>query len=128
MAAARAARGIAVIGAGPVGLAAAAHLLERGLEPLLLEAGPDVAASVRDWGHVRLFSPWQYNVDRAAERLLEANGWTAPARQALPSGAELYQRYLRPLSSIVEFRLRNLTSRGAGCADESLRPPRRRSV
>jgi cation diffusion facilitator CzcD-associated flavoprotein CzcO len=34
---------VVVIGAGPVGLAAAAHLLDRGLEPLVLEAGPQVA-------------------------------------------------------------------------------------
>lgn len=30
---------VVVIGAGPAGLAAAAHLVERGIEPLILEAG-----------------------------------------------------------------------------------------
>ncbi|WP_210212800.1 FAD-dependent oxidoreductase, partial [Mesorhizobium sp. M7A.F.Ca.ET.027.03.2.1] len=30
---------VAVIGAGPVGLAAAAHLVERGITPLVLERG-----------------------------------------------------------------------------------------
>ncbi|MGF9648250.1 NAD(P)-binding protein [Pseudarthrobacter oxydans] len=37
---------VAVIGAGPVGLAAAAHLLERGLEPLLFEAGPTAGTAI----------------------------------------------------------------------------------
>ncbi|MGZ8634649.1 MAG: FAD-dependent oxidoreductase, partial [Solirubrobacteraceae bacterium] len=69
---------VAVIGAGPVGLAAAAHLLSRGLEPLIFEAGDSVGASVRDWAHVRVFSPWAFNIDPAAADLLEAHGWTAP--------------------------------------------------
>ncbi len=30
---------VAIIGGGPVGLAAAAHLLERGIEPVILEVG-----------------------------------------------------------------------------------------
>ena len=60
---------VAIIGAGPVGLAAAAHALERGLTPLVLEAGPRIGHAVRQWGHVRMFSPWTYNTDRAAERL-----------------------------------------------------------
>ncbi|OMQ11494.1 hypothetical protein A7K94_0221805, partial [Modestobacter sp. VKM Ac-2676] len=69
---------VVVIGAGPVGLAAAAHLLEQGLQPLVLEAGAQVGAAVRAWGHVRLFSPWEYDVDEAAVRLLEATGWESP--------------------------------------------------
>jgi hypothetical protein len=95
---------IAVLGAGPVGLAAAAHLLERGLQPLVLEASDEVAASVRDWGHVRLFSPWRFNVDKAALRLLEASGWQAPPPDALPTGDELYQQYLRPLAELPALR------------------------
>ena len=31
---------VAILGAGPVGLAAAAHVLERGMQPVVLEAGP----------------------------------------------------------------------------------------
>jgi 2-polyprenyl-6-methoxyphenol hydroxylase-like FAD-dependent oxidoreductase len=37
---------VVVVGAGPQGLAAAAHLLERGLTPLVLEAGPTPARAV----------------------------------------------------------------------------------
>jgi thioredoxin reductase len=95
---------VVVIGAGPVGLAAAAHLGERGIESVILEADADVGASPRDWGHVRLFSPWRYNVDRAAARLLEAAGWRAPAPDALPTGAELHDLYLRPLANLPSIR------------------------
>lgn len=89
---------VAVLGAGPVGLAAAAHLLERGLTPLVLEAGPSVGANLATYRHVRLFSPWQYNVDKAARRLLEAHGWKAPANDALPTAGELLDDYLAPLA------------------------------
>ena len=75
---------IAVIGAGPVGLAAAAHLLERGLEPLIFEAGRRPGAAIEQWRHIRLFSPWRFNTDAAAVRLLEAAGWEAPRPTALP--------------------------------------------
>ncbi len=90
---------VVVIGAGPVGLAAAAHLLERGLTPLIFEAGPSAGSSIRSWQHVRMFSPWRYNVDRAARRLLEAEGWTAPGAQELPTGRDLIERYLEPLAA-----------------------------
>lgn len=95
---------VAVIGAGPVGLAAAARLLERGIEPLVIEAAADVAASPRDWGHVRLFSPWQYNVDKSAVKLLEATGWQSPPPDDLPTGHELYRHYLQPLAAVASIR------------------------
>ncbi|MCZ2837517.1 FAD-dependent oxidoreductase [Modestobacter sp. VKM Ac-2985] len=94
---------VVVIGAGPVGLAAAAHLLEQGMEPLVLEAGDQPAAAVRDWGHVRLFSPWEYDVDDAAVRLLEQTGWESPDRTALPTGTELVERYLAPLAATPQL-------------------------
>jgi glycine/D-amino acid oxidase-like deaminating enzyme len=96
---------VAVIGAGPQGLAAAAHLLERGLEPLVLEAGDGPASAVSEWGHVRLFSPWPELVDKAAARLLEPAGWTAPA-SGYPTGAEWVARYLRPLAGTLGNRVR----------------------
>ena len=89
---------VVVIGAGPVGLAAAAELLEQGLTPLVLEAGDDVAASVREWGHVRLFSPWEWVVDPAAQRLVEKDGWTSPGPERYPTGAEWVGEYLAPLA------------------------------
>ena len=100
---------VAVIGAGPVGLAAAAHLIERGLEPLILEAGPTPAAAIEQWRHIRLFSPWQYNTDAAAVRLLDATGWEAPEATALPTGGELIDHYLTPLAALPAIASRLLT-------------------
>jgi hypothetical protein len=93
------AKSVAIIGAGPVGLAAAAHVLERGMTPIVLEAGPEPAHAVRQWQHVQLFSPWEYNVDKAAERLLSSTGWNSPEPQVYPTGAELLERYLDPLAT-----------------------------
>ena len=61
---------VAVIGGGPVGLAAAAHLIIRNIPVKLYETGDTIAANVRDWGHVRLFSPWSINTDQAAKAIL----------------------------------------------------------
>jgi hypothetical protein len=91
---------VVVIGAGPVGLAAAAHLLDRGLEPLVLEAGPQVGANIAQWGHVRLFSPWCLALDPVSVRLLDQAGWTGPDPDALPTGADLLERYLQPLAAV----------------------------
>jgi NADPH-dependent 2,4-dienoyl-CoA reductase/sulfur reductase-like enzyme len=93
------ARTIAVIGAGPVGLAAAAHALERGLKPLVIEAGPEVGHTVRQWGHVRMFSSWEHNIDQTSGRLLDQAGWNRPDPAAYPTGAELIERYLDPLAT-----------------------------
>lgn len=94
---------VAIIGAGPVGLAAAAHLIERGIEPLLFEAGPKVAEHFRQYGHIRLFSPWRYNVDRATSRLLQKHGWIEPDPGELPTAGEMVDRYLEPLAGLPEF-------------------------
>lgn len=96
---------VVVIGAGPLGLAAAAHLLERGLEPLVLEAGDGPASAVTEWGHVRLFSSWPELVDEAAARLLARSGWTAP-ESGYPTGTEWVARYLRPLADALGDRVR----------------------
>lgn len=94
---------VVVIGAGPVGLAAAAHLSERGLDFLVLEAGEQVGAAIRQWGHVRVFSPWQFDTDPAARRLLEPSGWTAPDPDSLPTGRELVESYLEPLAALPQI-------------------------
>lgn len=94
---------IAIIGAGPVGLAAAAHLIQRRLPVKVYEAGTTVGANVRDWGHVRLFSPWEYNTDTAARALLQSHGWQEPPGKAMPTGSDLYDAYLKPLAETPEM-------------------------
>ena len=91
---------IAVIGAGPIGLAAAAHLVERGVPVRVYEAGGTVGANIRDWAHVRVFTTWEQNVDPASRRLLEATGWRLDEPQKIPTGGDLYRDYLEPLSRV----------------------------
>lgn len=95
---------VVVIGAGPQGLAAAAHLVERGLEPMVIEAGSQAAGAVRQWGHVRLFSRWDELVDPAAARLLSATGWSAPA-SGFPRGIQWVEQYLQPLADALQGRV-----------------------
>jgi len=95
---------IAVIGAGPVGLAAAAHLTERGESFVVLEAGSRAGHAVLQWGHVRVFSPWRYNTDQAALRLLESAGWSRPRADVLPTGREIVEQYLEPLANVLTTR------------------------
>ncbi|MFC9860201.1 MULTISPECIES: NAD(P)-binding domain-containing protein [unclassified Streptomyces] len=101
---------VVIIGAGPVGLAAAAHLVERGIAPLVLEAGPSAASAVRDWSHVRLFSPWGEVTDPAAEKLLAPTGWVTPDAAAYPSGGDWAERYLQPLADVLGDRVRYRTT------------------
>ncbi|WP_328498962.1 NAD(P)-binding domain-containing protein [Streptomyces sp. NBC_00414] len=91
---------VAVIGAGPIGLAAAAHLAERNVPFVVLEAGDTAAAAVRSWSHVQLFSPWEYNTDPAARRLLAEAGWQEPDASELPTGGDLVKQYLQPLAEL----------------------------
>lgn len=97
---------VVVVGAGPVGLAAAAHLLERGIEPVVLEAGPAAGASVRQWHSVRLFSRWAEVVDPVAEKLLAPTGWQHPDPDTFATGAEWADHYLQPLADVLGGRVR----------------------
>ena len=94
-------RRVAVVGAGPVGLAAAAHLVEYGLLPVVFEAGETIAANLESYRHVRLFSPWRFNIDGAARRLLERSGWAAPPLDDLPTAGEIVDGYLAPLAALA---------------------------
>ena len=94
---------VAVIGAGPIGLVAAAHLVSRGETPLVFEAGEAVGASIRRWAHVRLFSPWKYLTDPVSRGMLEPSGWTLPDPEALPTGGELVERFLEPLAALPQI-------------------------
>lgn len=100
---------VVVIGAGPQGLAAAAHLAERGVDVVVLERGEGPAAAVSEWGHVRLFSAWPELTDAAARRLLESTGWSAPA-SGYPTGAEWVNEYLAPLADVLGEQVRYATT------------------
>jgi len=91
---------VAIVGGGPAGLAAAAHLTVRNIPFILFEAGESVVSNILSWQHVRVFSPWRYNIDKAAKELLSASGWMSPDEEALPTGKELYENYFRPLSNL----------------------------
>ncbi|MFF2753615.1 NAD(P)-binding domain-containing protein [Psychrobacillus sp. NPDC058041] len=95
---------IAIIGAGPVGLAAAAHLANIGESFILLESAESVGRNILNWGHVRLFSPWQYNIDKIAKKILDKHGWSAPSLEQLPLGSELVSKYLEPLAKVPEIK------------------------
>jgi thioredoxin reductase len=111
---------VAVIGAGPVGLAAAAHLVARNVPVRLYEAGETIGAHVRSWDHVRLFSPWRFNIDEASKGILLKRGWRAPPGDVLPTGHDLYAAYLEPLAQTPELsrvietgaRVRRISRRG----------------
>ncbi|NUY00729.1 NAD(P)-binding domain-containing protein [Paraburkholderia sp. JPY169] len=94
---------VAIIGGGPVGLAAAAHLIRQGLNPVIFEAEETAGAAPLAWGHVHMFSSWQYNIDRASRALLERQGWSAPDADAYPTGRELVEQYLLPLARTPEI-------------------------
>lgn len=93
---------VAILGAGPVGLAAAAQVLERQLIPLILEQGQAAGHAVRGWAHVPMFSNWRYNLDAAATRRLAALGWVPPDPEAYPTGADLVAGYIAPLAQSLQ--------------------------
>ncbi|MCA1699836.1 MAG: NAD(P)-binding domain-containing protein [Actinobacteria bacterium] len=101
---------VVVIGGGPVGLAATAHLAARKIESRLFEAGPAVGAAVSRWGHVQLFTPWKDNVDPEARQLLRRSGWRQLPDEAYPTGRELVESYLRPLAELPLLRDRLQTN------------------
>ncbi|MFD5177599.1 FAD-dependent oxidoreductase [Nocardia sp. NPDC058379] len=92
---------VVVVGAGPIGLAAAAELRERGLNPIVFERGPEAGAAVAQWNHVRLFSRWAELVAPAARRLLDSTDWTAPADEDYPTGQDWARDYLAPLADAL---------------------------
>lgn len=91
---------VAVIGAGPVGLAAAAHLEIRKIPFILFEAGSTVASNILSWKHIRVFSPWRFNIDKGARTLLVKSDWMSPDDEGLPTGQELFTQYFQPLSEL----------------------------
>jgi cation diffusion facilitator CzcD-associated flavoprotein CzcO len=93
---------LAILGAGPIGLEAALAAAEAGLPFTLYEAGDQVAANVRAWGHVRLFTPWEMNVSPRMRRHLAAAGEAAPpGGMAAPTGRELAELVLDRVAALL---------------------------
>ncbi|PCJ38648.1 MAG: flavoprotein [Moraxellaceae bacterium] len=90
---------VVIIGAGPVGIAAAAQLIERGLKPIVLEKGQTVGTAMLEWGHVRVFTPWKFLVDTAVEKLLLKTSWSYPDKEHMPTGREIVEQYLMPAAT-----------------------------
>lgn len=85
---------VAILGAGPIGLHAALACADAGWPFTVYEAANTIGAHVRDWGHVRLFTPWNLNVSgRMRARVPEA-----PRGSACPTGAELAAELLDPIA------------------------------
>lgn len=95
---------LAILGAGPTGLEAALAAAQAGYPFTLYEAGEAVAAHVRDWGHVRLFSPWELDVSPRARARLAEQGHEVPSNGSCPTGAELVEKALAPLADLPEIR------------------------
>ena len=93
---------VAVLGAGPAGLAAVARLIQRDIDAVVLEAGEHVGANLLDYGHVRLFSTWQYNIDHAMAELLLPTGWIAPPAKRLPLAGEVVEKVLAPFAALPQ--------------------------
>jgi cation diffusion facilitator CzcD-associated flavoprotein CzcO len=89
---------IAILGAGPTGLEAALAAADRGLPFTLYEAAPGVGGSVRGWGHVRLFTPWEMNVSPRMRRHLATAGGAPPDGGDCPTGADLVARLFEPIA------------------------------
>src|SRR5699024_12134495 len=77
------------IGGVPVGVSVASHLVSRNQPFILFESGEQVGTSFLDYGHVRVFSPWQYNIDPASKKLLIEHGWNEPVPKRLPCASAI---------------------------------------
>ncbi|HSP34152.1 MAG TPA: NAD(P)-binding domain-containing protein [Thermoanaerobaculia bacterium] len=88
-------RRVAVIGAGPIGIAAAVGAHDRGFEVTLFEKG-SVGEALRSWSTTRFFTPLSMNISSSMRSLL---GDDAPPDDALLTGAEMIERVLEPIAS-----------------------------
>jgi hypothetical protein len=90
---------LAILGAGPIGIEAALYGRYLGYDVSVYEKGR-VAEHLRQWGHVRMFSPFSMNVSPLGLAALEAQepGWKPPPPDALVTGRELAEGYTIPLS------------------------------
>lgn len=91
---------IAIVGAGPVGLEAALQAVERGYVVTIYERGV-AGASVRDWGHVQMFSPFGMNASALGRKVLRET----PKDDAFLTGREYAEQYLQPIAESLGDRI-----------------------
>jgi thioredoxin reductase len=101
---------VLVIGAGPMGIAAAIGAADRGHDVTVLERG-EVGASLRTWGPARFFSPLHMNVSARMRELLRQQSTADIDDEALLTGDEYVERVLLPLIDSEPLRGRVRTSR-----------------
>ncbi len=90
---------VAVIGAGPVGLEAALYARACGLPVAVYDRG-EIAESVRQWGHTRMFTPFGWNISPLGLSTLrrEKPNLPLPAAHDILTGRDFRQCYLVPLA------------------------------
>jgi thioredoxin reductase len=83
-----------VVGAGPVGIAAALGGFRLGWDAAVFEQG-EVGDSLRRWGPAKFFSPLSMNLPPGASAML---GSALPAQNAMLTGPEFVETVLVPLA------------------------------
>ncbi len=96
-----------VIGAGPMGLETALRLIDRGVETTVLEAGR-VGEHIRQWGHIRMFSPLAMNLSNRAKEII---GDKLPRGETIQTGNEFVKTALEPLAQSEILRDKIVTGR-----------------
>jgi hypothetical protein len=91
---------IAVLGAGPIGVEAALYAVSLGLPVQVYERG-QVGDNLRQWGHVRLFSPFGTNTTPLGRATLRADSPRSklPGDADILTGHEHLAAYLEPLAA-----------------------------
>src|SRR5262245_46301386 len=96
---------IAILGAGPIGLEAAAYAAALGLPFTVYERG-QVGEHLRQWGHVRLFSPFGMNATPLGRKRIRehAPDHAFPADADCLTGRDHRAAYLLPLADTPGLR------------------------
>jgi hypothetical protein len=94
---------IAILGAGPIGLEAALAAVQLGFDVTVYERSHCVAGHIRDWGHIRMFSPFCMNTSERGRIALRQRGQRLPGDDELLTGNEFCDAYLEPLSRLPEL-------------------------
>jgi len=99
---------VAVLGAGPIGLEAALYAKAAGFTVAVYDRGA-IADHIRQWGHVRMFTPFGVNATSLGLKALlrEKPNRTLPATTDIITGREFRDAYLVPLGESEQL-LENL--------------------